>query len=211
MLKFKKICQILLMAAFVCVFSGSAHAQALTATNSSGINADGTMSRDKFDLHPFITALQHSGKEGISLADCQKTCTKSGYQCVYDYSSRNTNNYVCVNYSKKSDSADTTKPAGTSDTHKSSSVTGCSADFGLFSGLIQTGRDIFSGLRDLIYVVAGFGIIGVAVGGFFGNLNWKWLGAIVIALVVIASTGEIINMITGCTNFSQSMITDTLK
>ena len=63
----------------------------------------------------------------------------------------------------------------------------------------------------MIYVVAGFGIIGVAVGGFFGNLNWKWLGAIVIALVVIASTGEIINMITGCTNFSQSMITDTLK
>lgn len=211
MLKFKKICQILLLPAFVCAFSGSAHAQALTATNSSGINADGTMSWDKFEnKDPFIKAPQQSGKEGISLADCQKTCTKSGHQCVYD-SSGNTKNYVCVDYSKKSDSADTTKPAGTSDTHKSSSVTGCSADFGLFSGLIQTGRDIFSGLRDLIYVVAGFGIIGVAVGGFFGNLNWKWLGAIVIALVVIASTGEIINMITGCTNFSQSMITDTLK
>lgn len=63
----------------------------------------------------------------------------------------------------------------------------------------------------MIYVVAGFGIIGVAVGGFFGNLNWKWLGAIIIALVVIATTGELINAITGCTEFTSSMITDTLK
>lgn len=105
-------------------------------------------------------------------------------------------------------------PSGSTTTNtqaKPQNVTGCSSDYGLFSGLIKTGSDIFKGLRDLIYVVAGFGIIGVAVGGFFGNLNWKWLGAILIALVVIASTGEIINMITGCDNFSANMITDTLK
>ena len=101
--------------------------------------------------------------------------------------------------------------AGTNTKAPEAHVTGCSSDYGLFSGLIKTGSDIFKGLRDLIYVVAGFGIIGVAVGGFFGNLNWKWLGAILIALVVIASTGEIINMITGCDNFSANMITDTLK
>ena len=101
--------------------------------------------------------------------------------------------------------------AGTNTKAPEAHVTGCSSDYGLFSGLIKTGSDIFKGLRDLIYVVAGFGIIGVAVGGFFGNLNWKWLGAILIALVVIASTGEIINMITGCDNFSDKMITDTLK
>lgn len=90
-------------------------------------------------------------------------------------------------------------------------ITGCSSDYGLFSGLIQTGRTVFAGLRDLIYVVAGFGILGVAIGGFFGNLNWKWLGAIVIALVIVASTGEIINLIVGCEQFTKNMITDTLK
>ena len=80
-----------------------------------------------------------------------------------------------------------------------------------FSGLWISGSKIFNGLRDLIYVVAGFGIIGVAVGGFFGNLNWKWLGAIVISLVVIASTGELINLITGCDGFtSAAKITSTL-
>ncbi|MBQ8661765.1 MAG: hypothetical protein IJ482_05525 [Alphaproteobacteria bacterium] len=90
-------------------------------------------------------------------------------------------------------------------------MTGCSSNQGIFSGLISTGSKVFNGLRDLIYVVAGFGIIGVAVGGFFGNLNWKWLGAIVISLVVIATTGELISAITGCENFTNAMITDTLK
>ncbi|MBR6664018.1 MAG: hypothetical protein IKL33_04240 [Alphaproteobacteria bacterium] len=86
----------------------------------------------------------------------------------------------------------------------------CSEDGGMFSGLVKAGADIFNNLRDLIYVVAGFGIIAVAVGGFFGYLNWKWLGAILIALVVIASTGELITTIVGCRVISQNDITDTL-
>lgn len=90
-------------------------------------------------------------------------------------------------------------------------VSGCSANYGLFSGLIAAGNKIFTGLRELIYVVAGFGIIGVSVGGFFGNLNYKWLGAIVISLVIIATTGELINAITGCETFTKNVITDTLK
>ncbi len=87
----------------------------------------------------------------------------------------------------------------------------CSGDFGLFSDLVKTGQLIFNRLRDLIYVVAGFGIIAVAVGGFFGNLNWKWLGAIVISLVVIATAGELIVLMTGCETFGSSLITNTLS
>lgn len=86
----------------------------------------------------------------------------------------------------------------------------CSSDLGIFKELVQTGQMIFNRLRDLIYVVAGFGIIAVAVGGFFGNLNWKWLGAIVISLVVIATAGELIVLMTGCQSFSGSLITNTL-
>lgn len=90
-------------------------------------------------------------------------------------------------------------------------LNGCGEGSGLFSGLVKTGSNIFLGLRDLIYVVAGFGIIGVAVGGFFGNLNWKWLGAIIIGLIVIASTGEIIATVTDCKQFTSTVIQDTLK
>ena len=86
----------------------------------------------------------------------------------------------------------------------------CGSDKGVFSELVMTGQKIFNRLRDLIYVVAGFGIIAIAVGGFFGNLNWKWLGAIVISLIVIASAGELIILLTGCEQYGTSLITNTL-
>ena len=87
----------------------------------------------------------------------------------------------------------------------------CSTDLGIFTDLVRTGQTIFNRLRDLIYVVAGFGIIAVAVGGFFGNLNWKWLGAIIISLVVMATAGEIVVLITGCEKFDDNLITNTLS
>ena len=103
------------------------------------------------------------------------------------------------------------KPAVTSNSNTSQNATFCGDSKGVFSELVVTGQKIFNRLRDLIYVVAGFGIIAIAVGGFFGNLNWKWLGAIVISLVVIASAGELIVMLTGCEQFGTSLITNTLE
>lgn len=103
----------------------------------------------------------------------------------------------------------TPKVTSTSNTQQDASF--CGADTGVFSELIRTGQEIFNRLRDLIYVVAGFGIIAVAVGGFFGNLNWKWLGAIVISLVVIATAGELIVLLTGCSEYGTSLITNTLQ
>ena len=81
---------------------------------------------------------------------------------------------------------------------------------GLFSDLIKKGAEIFKGIREIIYVVAGFGIIGVSVGGFFGNLNWKWLGAIIIGLMVIGLTGSIIEYV-GADGATVKEIGDTLK
>ena len=50
----------------------------------------------------------------------------------------------------------------------------------LFEDLTSKGAEIFKGMREIIYAVAGFGIVAIAIGGFFGNFNWKWLGAIII-------------------------------
>ena len=98
--------------------------------------------------------------------------------------------------------------SGSTNTQQDASF--CGSDKGVFSELVMTGQKIFNRLRDLIYVVAGFGIIAIAVGGFFGNLNWKWLGAIVISLIVIASAGELIILLTGCEQYGTSLITNTL-
>ena len=87
----------------------------------------------------------------------------------------------------------------------------CGGDTGVFAELVMTGQKIFYRLRDLIYVVAGFGIIAVSVGAFFGTLNWKWLGAIVISLLVIASAGELLVLLTGCEQYGTDLIRDTLS
>lgn len=72
-----------------------------------------------------------------------------------------------------------------------------SDSYALFEELTDKGIEIFTGMREIIYVVAGFGIIGIAIGGFFGNLNWKWLGAVIIGLVIIAVTAAFINYVAG--------------
>ena len=74
---------------------------------------------------------------------------------------------------------------------------GSSGSSGLFSNLISSGSEIFTGMKGIIFAVSGLGIIGVAIGGFFGNLNWKWLGAVIIGLVIIAVTAAFINYVAG--------------
>lgn len=82
------------------------------------------------------------------------------------------------------------------------------ADSGLFTDLTAKGREIFQGMREIIFAVSGFGIIAIAVGGFFGNFNWKWLGAIIIGLMVIGLTSGIIQYMVGEDALN---VTDTLK
>ena len=76
--------------------------------------------------------------------------------------------------------------------------------------MTSKGAEIFKGMREIIYAVAGFGIVAIAIGGFFGNFNWKWLGAIIIGLMVIALTAGIINYMVEETVITPAMITDTL-
>jgi len=84
------------------------------------------------------------------------------------------------------------------------------AEGGLFSDLTNHGIFIFSGMREIIYAVSGFGIVAIAIGGFFGTLNWKWLVAIIIGLVVIALTASIINYMVDSEVITSEQITDTL-
>ncbi len=100
------------------------------------------------------------------------------------------------NTSAPQDVPSKTDNSNATDDGYSSACKGNTGD-GIFSSLVCTGRLLFADLRELIYIVAGFGIIAVGVGGIFGNLNWKWLGAIIISLVIIATAGELITAMLG--------------
>lgn len=90
----------------------------------------------------------------------------------------------------------------------------CAADsYAVFENLTSTGAEIFTGMKSVIFAAAGFGIIAVAITGLFGALNWKWLTAIVIGVVVIAATAGLLNYMTAGTgaNVTVKGISDTLK
>ena len=93
-----------------------------------------------------------------------------------------------------------------------SSVLFATNSYALFETLTQSGAEIFKGMREIIFAVSGFGIVAVAIGGFFGNLNWKWLSAIIIGLIVIALTVGLVQYLVAGTgaDISVSGITDTL-
>ncbi len=80
----------------------------------------------------------------------------------------------------------------------------------LFSDLTNKGIEIFGGMREIIYAVSGFGVVAIAVGAFFGTMNWKWLVAIIIGLFVIATTAGIINYMVDSEVITDKMITDSL-
>ncbi len=84
------------------------------------------------------------------------------------------------------------------------------ATSGLFGDLISRGGQIFQGMREIIFAVSGFGIVAIAIGGFFGNFNWKWLSAIIIGLMVISLTAGLINYMVERDVISSDVISDTL-
>lgn len=66
-----------------------------------------------------------------------------------------------------------------------------------FESLTESGKNIFIGLKHIIYPGAAIGIICVCIGGFFGNINFKWVAALFIGLIVIACCGKFIEIFTG--------------
>lgn len=85
-----------------------------------------------------------------------------------------------------------------------------SESYALFEDLATHGGKIFSGMREIIYAVSGFGIIAVVIGSLFGNINYKWLTAIVIGLFVIAATASLVNYMVADEIITTEMITDSV-
>ena len=87
----------------------------------------------------------------------------------------------------------------------------CAADsYALFEDLASHGGKIFTGMREIIYAVSGFGIIAIVIGSIFGNINYKWLTAIIIGLFVIGGTAAIINYMVGEDVIDRATISDTI-
>ena len=62
---------------------------------------------------------------------------------------------------------------------------------------IQKSANVFQSVRTIVFVIGGFGLVGLAVQAIFGKVKWPWFGALAVGLGVLAAAGAIINYATG--------------
>ena len=69
------------------------------------------------------------------------------------------------------------------------------------SSVMQTSQEkalnVFTAVKTIIFVVGGFGLVGVAFGAIFGKVNWKWFAGLAVGLAILAAAGSIVNYATG--------------
>ena len=69
------------------------------------------------------------------------------------------------------------------------------------SSVMQTSQEkalnVFTAVKTIIFVVGGFGLVGVAFGAIFGKVNWKWFAALAVGLAILAAAGSIVEYATG--------------
>ena len=85
--------------------------------------------------------------------------------------------------------------------------TGASAD--VFTGIASKLKSLFDKVRTIVFVVGGFGLVGLGVGAIFGAVKWKWFAAIGIGLAAVAAASAAVNWAAG--EGMGGSVTDTFK
>lgn len=62
---------------------------------------------------------------------------------------------------------------------------------------IQKAANVFQSVRTIVFVIGGFGLVGLAVQAIFGKVKWPWFGALAVGLGVLAAAGALISYATG--------------
>ena len=62
---------------------------------------------------------------------------------------------------------------------------------------IKKTANVFKSVRTIVFVVGGFGLVGLAVQAIFGKVKWPWFGALAVGLGVLAAAGALIDYATG--------------
>lgn len=75
------------------------------------------------------------------------------------------------------------------------------ADASYAQGLMNKAADkainVFNHVKGIIFVVGGFGLVGIAFQAIFGKVKWSWFAGLAIGLAILAAAGAIVNYATG--------------
>ena len=71
------------------------------------------------------------------------------------------------------------------------------ADTSALDTITSKAASVFAGVRKVVFVIGGFGLIGLAMAAIFGKIQWKWFGALAVGLVILAIAGSIVEYVAG--------------
>ena len=74
------------------------------------------------------------------------------------------------------------------------------ANENVFTKAINTLAVVFSNVRKVVYIIGAFGLIGIAIGGIVGKINFKWLGYLAAGLAIVAVADLFIQYVIGVNN-----------
>lgn len=65
-------------------------------------------------------------------------------------------------------------------------------------GTAQTkARTVFSNVKTIIFIVGGFGLVGLAFSAIFGKMKWTWFASLAVGLAILSAAGAIVEYATG--------------
>ena len=68
---------------------------------------------------------------------------------------------------------------------------------------------LFKHVKTIIFVVGGFGLVGIAFQAIFGKVKWTWFAGLAVGLGILAAASAIINYATGDSSAGGSQLGDT--
>lgn len=66
----------------------------------------------------------------------------------------------------------------------------------VFGTILSRMVTTFQNVRAVIFVVGGFGLVGLAFAAIFGKVKWSWLAALAVGLAIVAVAGAIVDYVT---------------
>ena len=55
----------------------------------------------------------------------------------------------------------------------------------------------FTAVKRIVFIVGGFGLVGIAFGAIIGKVKWTWFASLAVGLAILAAAGSIVEYATG--------------
>ena len=68
---------------------------------------------------------------------------------------------------------------------------------------------MFNHVKMIIFVIGGFGLVGIAFQAIFGKVKWTWFAGLAVGLGILAAASAIINYATGDSTAGGTQLGDT--